>query len=418
MTRKRWLIALGSVALALAIVLLAIDPSTEAEGNPGIVSWEFAWSEERTTEILADWGPDGQDAARLSLRLDFLYLLAYGAFFALACAATRDLASERGWSRMAAFGAVAVPLAIGAALFDAIENVFLLVALEGEGGEVAPHMGAIFAVLKFAALAAVQIYIVAGLVLRFRDSRRAKLNQRPSSSMPRRCASPPPSPPRTRPSPRIIIRLTLSPSVVRSLSWTAAWSAMAAVGVAQPPPAPPALAEAMRSSGSDRASPCTSPRRSSGCTISLRLSLTPSATTPPLNMPFCWEAAQIPNSSSPGSSNDSRCGRCLPSKSIGRIVVRQTRGASLAASSGPTRANPETSDEEIIKADWPAVVSERSEAERLERIEAEFSEGFEKLAAGRPGRLRVRLGSDRRPATRSTSRPARSAARSARRAWR
>ena len=33
---------------------------------------------------------------------------------------------------------------------------------------------------------------------------------------------------------------------------------------------------------------------------------------------------------------------------------------------------PSTSDEEIIKADWPAVISERSEEERLERIEREF----------------------------------------------
>ena len=96
MTRKRWLIALGAVALALAITLLAVDPSREAEGNPGIVDWEFAWSEEGAAEILADWGEEGQDAARLSLHLDFLYLLAYGAFLALACAATRDLAAERG----------------------------------------------------------------------------------------------------------------------------------------------------------------------------------------------------------------------------------------------------------------------------------------------------------------------------------
>lgn len=174
MTRKRWLVALGALALALALTLLAIDPSREAEGNPGIVAWEFAWSEERAAEILDEWGPEGQDAARTSLRLDFLYLLAYGAFFALACAATRDLAAERGWRRMAAFGVAAVPLAIGGALFDAIEDVFLLIALEGEGGEAAPRLGAIFAGLKFALLATVQVYILAGLALRVRDRLRAR----------------------------------------------------------------------------------------------------------------------------------------------------------------------------------------------------------------------------------------------------
>ena len=174
MSRKRWLIGTGAVALALAATLLAIDPSREAEGNPGIVTWEFAWSEERAAEILADWGDEGQDAARLSLRLDFLYLLAYGAFFALACAATRDLAAGRGWGRMAAFGTVAVALAIAGALFDALEDVFLLVALEGEGGDMAPRLGAIFAGLKFASLAVAQVYIVAGLALRLRDRSRAR----------------------------------------------------------------------------------------------------------------------------------------------------------------------------------------------------------------------------------------------------
>jgi uncharacterized protein (TIGR00730 family) len=41
---------------------------------------------------------------------------------------------------------------------------------------------------------------------------------------------------------------------------------------------------------------------------------------------------------------------------------------------------PETSDEEIIKADSPVVESLDSERERLDRIQAEFVAGFEKLA--------------------------------------
>ena len=53
---------------------------------------------------------------------------------------------------MAAFGAAAVTLAIAGALFDALEDVFLLRALEGKDGDLAPHLGAIFAGLKFAAL--------------------------------------------------------------------------------------------------------------------------------------------------------------------------------------------------------------------------------------------------------------------------
>lgn len=173
MTRKRWLVVLGVVALALAVTLLAIDPSREASGNPGIVSFEFAWNEQGAGEILDDWGPDGVDAARASLRLDFLYLLAYGAFFALACAATRDLAAERGWTRMAGFGTAAMFAAIGGALFDAVENVFLLISLDRHGGDLAPLLGSLFACGKFLLLAVAQVYILVGLALRFRDRRSA-----------------------------------------------------------------------------------------------------------------------------------------------------------------------------------------------------------------------------------------------------
>jgi hypothetical protein len=173
MTRKRWLIVLGVLAAALAITLLAIDPSTKAEGNPGIVAFEFSWDEQGAAEVLDDWGEQGRDAARLSLRLDFLYLLAYGAFFALACAATRDLAAGRGWRRIAAFGGVAFWCAIGGALFDAVEDVFLLIALDRHGGDLAPLLGSVFACGKFALLAVAQVYIVAGLALRIRDRRRA-----------------------------------------------------------------------------------------------------------------------------------------------------------------------------------------------------------------------------------------------------
>lgn len=42
--------------------------------------------------------------------------------------------------------------------------------------------------------------------------------------------------------------------------------------------------------------------------------------------------------------------------------------------------SPRTHDEEIIHAGWPSVLSQRSEAERIERIERELETGFETLA--------------------------------------
>ncbi len=173
MSRRTALILSGALSLALLVFLSAIDPSTLGDGRASIVEFEFAADEERAEEITAGWGEDGRDRARLSLRVDFVYLIAYGLFFTLAAAATRDWAAHRGRSRLAALGAFAVPAAAAGASFDAIENVCLLVALEGRGGDLAPLLGAVCAGLKFFFTITAILYVLAGLVARLRDRRRA-----------------------------------------------------------------------------------------------------------------------------------------------------------------------------------------------------------------------------------------------------
>jgi hypothetical protein len=172
MSRRTALIVLAVLSLGLGGYLLSLDQDMKDAGGPGIVTFEFAWDQDGAQEILDDWGDEGQDAARKSLWWDYAYLLAYGAFLTLAAAATRDLARNRGWARMAAFGAVAVPLAIAAPAFDALEDVGLLLALGGHGGDAAPLLGSIFACLKFACSIAVVAYLLAGLVRRLTDRRR------------------------------------------------------------------------------------------------------------------------------------------------------------------------------------------------------------------------------------------------------
>ena len=169
MSRRSALIALGIATVLLGGFLLAIDPAREAEGNPSIVDFEFAWSEDGAEEILDDWGDEGQDAARLSLWIDFAYLLTYGAFLTLAAMATRDLAARRGRGRLASIGGVAVPAAAAAPVFDAIEDIWLLIALDGQGGDLAPLMAGICASVKFALLAIAIAYLLAGLVARTRS---------------------------------------------------------------------------------------------------------------------------------------------------------------------------------------------------------------------------------------------------------
>lgn len=101
--------------------------------------------------------------------MDFAYLLSYGAFLVLAAGAIRDLAAERGWRRMAAFGIAAPALAAAGAAFDAIEDVGLLLALDGRGGDLVPGLAGVCASLKFVAIAMVIAYLLIGLALRLRS---------------------------------------------------------------------------------------------------------------------------------------------------------------------------------------------------------------------------------------------------------
>ena len=136
-------------------------------GGPGMVPFELTGGEDRADEILAEWGEKGQGAARESLWIDFGFLLAYGAFLTLALTATRDLARDRHWNRLAAIGAVIVSFGALGAAFDALENVCLLLTIDGAGAAF-PLLATIFATCKFILLAVAIAYLLAALGMRLR----------------------------------------------------------------------------------------------------------------------------------------------------------------------------------------------------------------------------------------------------------
>jgi hypothetical protein len=172
LTRRRALIASAIAVVAIGIVLEVLDTRMMDAGGPGIVGFEFAGTQDRAAEILADWGDSGTDAAKASLWIDYAYIVAYGTFLVLAAWATRDLAEQRGWTRMAAFGVAVIPFAAAAAAFDAIEDVGLLLAVNGHGGDAAPRLAEVCASLKFLLVGVTIAYLITGLVLRFRTRRR------------------------------------------------------------------------------------------------------------------------------------------------------------------------------------------------------------------------------------------------------
>ncbi len=153
------------------VLLLAMAPADERmqdTGGPGIVPFELAGGQDRADEILAEWGEDGQDAARESLWIDFGFLLAYGTLLTLALMAVRDLARKRNWRRLAAIGGVAVWFGALGAGFDALEDVCLLLSLD-HAGAAFPLLATIFAACKFLFLVAAIAYLLAGLAMRLRS---------------------------------------------------------------------------------------------------------------------------------------------------------------------------------------------------------------------------------------------------------
>jgi hypothetical protein len=179
MNRKQWLILLGIATVMLTVVpYFAFERRLEHTGGPGILGLEFAGTKARVAQILAEWGPRGRRIARLSLLIDYAYMVSYGGFFMLAGFATRDLARARDWRRLASAGAILPLFAGAAAIFDAIENALLLLLLDGHGGELAPVIATICSSIKFTLIAIAIGYVLCGLLWRATTPIRVKLASR------------------------------------------------------------------------------------------------------------------------------------------------------------------------------------------------------------------------------------------------
>jgi hypothetical protein len=171
LSRKQLLILTGTAMVAFDIALVIFDQKMKDAGGPSILGFEFAGSEQQAARVMSEWGASGRDYARWSLWIDFGFMLSYGAFFTLAALATRDFARENGLRALAAAGAAAPLCAAAAAIFDAGENVFLLLTLGGHGGSFGPVVAAACASVKFLLIAIAIVYVLWGLVSRLRRRR-------------------------------------------------------------------------------------------------------------------------------------------------------------------------------------------------------------------------------------------------------
>lgn len=129
--------------IGYSLVMLEIDRRLQRTGGPGIVPFELAGTETRAREIQTAWGPRGQHLARTSLRLDFGYMLTYGANAALLVDAARRKRDD---------SPAVLGLVIGAVACDAAEGISLLNVIEGRRVAVNAVRARRFAVTKFALL--------------------------------------------------------------------------------------------------------------------------------------------------------------------------------------------------------------------------------------------------------------------------
>jgi hypothetical protein len=163
-TRRLGLIASGIAMVALFLAMSPAENRMKDTGGPGMVPFELSGGQHRADEILAEWGEDGQEAAREQLWIDFGFMLA-GSFLTFALTAVLEIARKRGWRRLAAIGAVVVFFGALGASFDALENICLLLTLGGAGAAF-PLLATIFATCKFVLLTVAIAYLIAGIGMR------------------------------------------------------------------------------------------------------------------------------------------------------------------------------------------------------------------------------------------------------------
>lgn len=133
----------ASATLAYSAVMLLVERGMRKTGGPGVVAFELAGNAARAQDILTVWGSQGRRWARVSLWLDFGYMLTYGTLVGLLVERVRSRRGDPVVLRL---------LPIGAVAGDAIEGVALLKALDGVDLDVNARCARSAALTKFGLL--------------------------------------------------------------------------------------------------------------------------------------------------------------------------------------------------------------------------------------------------------------------------
>ncbi len=152
-------VRLGGLLVFATALMMFVDVPLQGESSPsGIVSFELAGTPHRALQILLEWKSRGaMGNAKLSLIVDFVYLMIYGLFFASLAVWVGFRLDETTWSARAAWAATY------AAGFDVLENgVLLYEVLRFTSPSPFPQLATAFAAAKFALLIFSALYGVIG----------------------------------------------------------------------------------------------------------------------------------------------------------------------------------------------------------------------------------------------------------------
>jgi hypothetical protein len=131
--------------------------------RPPPLHLQFAWSEVRAAQILEKWNDADKRAVRLSLALDFVFIMIYVTGIALACTLGVDALDAARWpGASGAIRGIFVKAIIIAGVFDAIENVAQLLMLAGHKPQPWPALASVCASLKFCLVAVTLLYALYG----------------------------------------------------------------------------------------------------------------------------------------------------------------------------------------------------------------------------------------------------------------
>ena len=156
--RLLWLLALLTVVFGLAAGWFAREMD---EHGAGIFELEFVRTSEKAEEYASlsdEWKSDAQAA----LGLDYGYLISYGLLLVGLSIAVTDRSVRAGRRTLATLGPWVAWGALGAALFDAAENAFLILIVRGETGDPWPALATGCAVAKFTLVGIAIVYVIGG----------------------------------------------------------------------------------------------------------------------------------------------------------------------------------------------------------------------------------------------------------------